>query len=206
MSAIENPKPRLVDARGQPMSVHAEAFAGASWTSSDLRNWAPSQGSPDSDILPELSTLVRRSRDLARNHGVASGAQQTIADNVLGCGLWLAPTPDYVALGRERKWASEWRRTVKAKWRLWAETITCDAGESLTLDGLATQMFNGAWLNGEGLALPLWMPKPSYPAATRLQVIESDRLSNPMWRPNGPYLRGGVEINTDFGRHRLLTA
>jgi len=192
MGAIE--KPRLRGPHAE-LVVGAEAYQGASWSHPDVRNWAPSRGSADGDLLSEWGTLTRRSRDLARNHGVASGAQQTILDNVLGCGLWLAPTPDYIALGKDRQWATTWRKPVKAKWRTWAETRYCDAGESLTLDGLATQMFNGAWLNGDGVALPLWMPTPGYPTATRLQVIEADRLSNPMGRPDAAMLRAGVEIN-----------
>jgi lambda family phage portal protein len=198
MSAVlDGGKPRI---RGplaviERPGVAAEAFHGASSSHPDLRNWWPSQGSADSDILPELGTLVRRSRDLLRNNGVASGAQQTIVDNVLGCGLWLAPTPDYVALKKDRKWASEWRKPVKAKWRLYAETFACDAAESLTGDGLATQFFNGGFANGEGLALPLWMPKPGYKAGTRIQIIEADRLSNPNGRPDSQRLRGGIELN-----------
>jgi lambda family phage portal protein len=190
------PKPRI--RQMGVLQVGAEAYQGASWSHPDLRNWAPSAGSADSDLLPELGTLTRRSRDLTRNHGVAHGAQQTIVDNVLGCGLWLAPTPDYTLLKKDREWATAWRRMVKAKWRAYAETFMCDAGESLTLDGLATQVFNGGWENGDGLALPLWMPQPGYPASTRIQVIEADRLSNPNFGPNTTYLRGGIEVN-DFG-------
>jgi lambda family phage portal protein len=195
IAAREKPRLRGPMADIVPPKVGAEAYAAASWSHPDVRGWAPSQGSADSDLLPELATIVRRSRDLERNHGVAGGARQTVLDNVLGCGLWLAPTPDYTVLGKDRKWASAWRKPVKAKWRLWAETAYCDAGETLTLDGLATVMFNGAWLNGESLALPLWLPTPSYPAATRLQTIEADRLSNPQGRTDGPNLRGGVTIN-----------
>lgn len=178
-----------------PLAVKSEAYQAASGTHPDLRNWWPTQGSADSDLIPELTAIVRRARDLERNHGVAGGARQTILDNVLGCGLWLAPTPNYIALGKDRKWATDWRRGVKSKWRLWAEERYCDAAETLTLDGLATLMFNGAWLNGDGLALPLWMPRTGYPAATTLQVIEADRLSNPNGAADGPKLRGGVAIN-----------
>jgi lambda family phage portal protein len=197
MRELVEGKPHLVGpaAVASPLSVKAEAYTGASWTSSDLRNWAPPQGSADSDFLPERGTLIRRSRDLARNHGVAAGAQQTILDNVLGCGLWLAPTPNYAALGKDVEWAREWSKKTKAKWRLWSETTACDAGESLTLDGQATQIFGGAWVNGEGLALPLWLPRPSHSTATRLQVVEADRLSNPNFSPNTAALREGVEID-----------
>lgn len=195
-------KPRIRQmAEIAPLAVKAEAYQAASGTHPDLRNWWPSQGSADTDLIPELSAIVRRSRDLERNHGVAGGARQTILDNVLGCGLWLAPTPNYTALGKDRQWATAWRKPVKAKWRLWAEENRCDAGETLTLDGLATLMFNGAWVNGEGLALPLWMPRAGYPAATTLQVIEADRLSNPNGQPDRADLRGGVAIN-EFGAPR----
>lgn len=181
-----------------PLRAAAEAYQGASGSHPDLRNWWPSAGSADADLLPEWGPLTRRSRDLDRNHGVASGARQTHLDNVLGCGLWLAPTPDYVKLGLDRKWATEWRKPVKAGWRCWAETPACDAGEARTLDGLAALMFNGAWTNGDGVAIPYWMPRFGYPAATTVQVIESDRLSNPNGRPDSARLRGGVEIN-EFG-------
>lgn len=188
----------------EAMRVHAsnvgpmrggQAFAASSMSHPDLRNWQPWPGSPDSDLLPELPVIRARSRDLARNHGVAGGALQTQLDNVLGCGLWLAPTPDYLLLKKDRAWASEWRRGVKALWRQWAETTWCDAGRSLTLDGQATQMFSGAWLNGDGVALPLWLPELLAPAATRLQVVESDRLSNPYYTMDTAALRGGVEID-----------
>jgi hypothetical protein len=59
-------------------------------------------GSADSDLLSELPTLVSRSRDLTRNHGVAAGAIQTLVDNVIGTGLRLAAIPDYRALGKPR--------------------------------------------------------------------------------------------------------
>lgn len=200
METLTTTKPRIRGPHAvmQPLSVKAEAFAAASSSHPDVRNWWPSSGSADADLLPEQGTMMRRSRDLARNHGVAGGAQQTTLDNVLGCGLWLSPAPNYVALGRDRAWAIEFRKIVRAKWRNYAETTRCDAGESLTLDGLATQCFGGAWINGDGVALPLWMPTPGYPAATRIQVIESDRLSNPNGSPDSATLRGGIKIN-QFG-------
>ena len=55
----------------------------ASVTARELASWKPSMGSADNDLLPELSTIVARSRDLSRNHGVASGAIQTLNDNIV---------------------------------------------------------------------------------------------------------------------------
>lgn len=197
---------RVIESTARLPTVRTEAFSAADRSHPDLRNWTPFAGSPDADIIPERGMMSARSRDLTRNHGVASGALQTQLDNVLGCGLWLAPTPDYTLLGRDRKWASAWRRPVKALWRNWFETTWCDAGESLTGDGLASQVFTGAWLNGDAITLPLWLPRDRYaPLSTRLQVIESDRLGNPdfmldtTWMApadgRGVSRRGGVEVN-----------
>jgi lambda family phage portal protein len=187
--------PRIGATALPPMMRGGQAFNASSQTHPDLYRWQPFAGSPDSDLLPELPMIRARARDLTRNHGVAGGALQTQLDNVLGCGLWLAPMPDYILLGKDRAWASEWRRRVKALWRNYADTTWCDAGKSLTLDGLATQVFSGAWMNGDGLALPLWLPEPFAPAATKLQVIESDRLCNPYFKMDTASLRGGVEID-----------
>jgi lambda family phage portal protein len=174
------------------------AFQASSLIHPDLRNWQPWPGSADSDLLPELPVIRARARDLARNNGLAAGALQTQLDNVLGCGLWLTPNPNYVLLKKPREWVSEWSREVKALWRDYAETTWCDAGRSLTLDGLATQAFAGAWVNGDGIGLPLWMPEMSAPASTRIQVIEADRLSNPYNKMDTADLRGGVKID-EFG-------
>lgn len=187
--------PMRAQASAQPLIGSGEAFQGASLSSSDLRNWMPYPGSADADLLPDLGLLRSRSRDLTRNHGVAHSALQTQLDNVLGCGLWLAPTPDYLLLGRTRQWASEWRKKVKSLWKNYAETTWCDAGQSLTLDGQASQIFSGTWQNGDGVALPLWLPMEGAPASTRIQIIESDRLCNPNFMYDTATLRGGIKID-----------
>lgn len=54
----------------------------ASQTLREIASWLPGRGSADSDLLPELDTIVARSRDLTRNHGIAAGAMQTLSDNI----------------------------------------------------------------------------------------------------------------------------
>ncbi len=98
---------------GQADTAHRTA----SRMTRELASWLPAAGSADSDLNPELSTLVSRSRDLVRNHGVTSGAFQTLIDNVVGTGLRLAAQPDYRTLGRDKTWADAWARQVEALWR-----------------------------------------------------------------------------------------
>ena len=173
------------------------AHRGASLNASEIASWHPFAGSADSDLLPELGTLVSRSRDLVRNHGVASGAIQTLTDNIVGTGLRLAARPDYIALGKTKEWADDWARHVEAHFRTWAESTSCDAANSLTFSGLMIQVFRSALLNGEALALPLWLPDKHDTSgfATTLQLIEPDRLSNPNGEQDSDRLRSGIEIN-----------
>ncbi len=173
---------------------------GASLTSRELGSWQPAQGSADADLLPDLPVLMARSRDLFRNHGIAAGANQTLVDNVVGTGPRLSSTPDYLALGKSKDWAEEWsNRVERLVWRPWANTTACDAAYSLTFGGMTQQVFRSALQNGEALALPLWIPDARSTFGTRIQVIESDRLGNPLGRVDTKHLRSGIEID-DYGR------
>ena len=184
---------KIVGLDGNPL---ATAHRGASHTSRELASWQPLAGSPDSDLIDELSTLVSRSRDLTRNHGVAAGAVQTLVDNVVGTGLRLSAVPDYRALGKDKSWAEAWSRKTEALWRSWADTTECDAGQSLTFNGLTTQVFRSGLINGEALAIPLWLPKKHYRSfSTVIQLVEPDRLANPHGTTGSKNIRGGIEVD-----------
>lgn len=194
----------LLGANGQPLTpprlrTSAEAFVAGSRSHPDLRRWDPVAGSADADLNPELGVIRSRSRDLGRNHGVADGARQTLHDNVVGSGLRLSAKPNWKILGKDRKWAEEWSNQVEAWWKTWWDGIGVDAAECRTGDGLTSQVWNSAFLNGEGLALPLWLPERGRRFSTCLQVIEPDRLSNPNGEPDSETLRNGIEIDA-YGR------
>ena len=185
---------QILGPNGQPVAQDA-AHRGASLSARELSSWLPSLGSADTDLLGELPTLVARSRDLVRNNGVASGAIQTLVDNVVGTGLRLSAMPDYKALGRDKEWADEWSRKTEALWRSWAETTDCDAAQGLTFAGLTAQIFRSGLINGEALALPLWIKERTGRFATAIQMVETDRLSNPTGKPDNKSLRGGIEVD-----------
>ena len=165
----------------------------ASQTLREIASWLPGRGSADSDLLPELDTIVARSRDLTRNHGIAAGAMQTLSDNIVGTGFRLSAKPDYKALGKTKEWEEEWQAHVEGLWRSWSETFDCDAARSLNFHGLTTQVFKSCLINGEALALPLWLK--DRPFSTAIQLVEPDRLSNPNNQTDSKTLRGGIEID-----------
>ena len=192
---------QLLDSSGQPlkaaprMRVSDTAHRAASLRTRELASWMPLLGSADSDLLSELPTLVSRSRDLTRNHGVASGAIQTLVDNVIGTGLRLAAIPDYRALGKTKEWADEWARQVETEWRSWAESTECDATNALTFAGMTALVFRSSIVNGEAIALPLWLEERGTRYATTMQLVEADRLSNPAGRQDSKTMRSGIEID-----------
>jgi lambda family phage portal protein len=160
-----------------------------------MAGWDPLAGSADADLLPELQTLLSRSRDLSRNDGHAAGAMQTYRDNIVGSVLRVVPTPDYRLLGWEPKKAHDWARDTAARFRTYAESTECDAGRSLTLIGLTWQAMTGAFGNGDALALPMWLPRADSTWSSRLMMIEADRLHTPpelQWRSD---IRGGIKFD-----------
>ena len=176
------------------------SHSGASLIRKQLSNWLPSPLPADLDLLPDLPTLVGRARDLDRNNGVAAGALQTLQDNVAGTGLRLAASPDYRSLGRDIDWAEQWSRDVESLWKTYAESTAIDIAGQLNFAGMTQLIFRSALENGDALALVMWQDRGmESPFRTCFQLVESDRLSNPYFKPPSLNLIGGIEKD-NFGR------
>ena len=185
-----------------PYDFQMAAHNGAATDDPTLSSWTPVIGSPDADLLPELDTLVARSRDMARNNGLASGLIQTLRDNIVGSIMRLSANPNWRALGRDQAWQHEWMHQVESQFQTWADSTECDAARSLNLIGLTLQALGGAMLNGDAVAIPLWLNRPGDRWRSKLMLIEADRLSTPYGQERNPNIRGGVEID----RHGMPVA
>lgn len=171
------------------------AYVAGSHDHPDMRRWYPSSGSADADLLPEIGTIRSRARDLARNHGVAEGAVQTLTDNIVGSGFRLKSRPNWRALGWTDQRAEEWSNEVEARWSVWADSVWCDAAETLNFAGLTALVFRNGLVSGDAVAIPLWLDRPFAPDKTAIQIVDSDRLSNPNGANDRRNLRGGIEID-----------
>lgn len=189
-------RPQLIDTSGRPLRMDT-AHAGASLMSEELQTWQPPYQSADADLLPEWETLVSRTRDMIRNHGLTSGAVQTHLDNIVGPKLRLVAKPDYRELGLSVEWAREWSRSVESKFRQWADDIDrfCDAGRRLSLTGMVTQGYRSFMNSGEILATAEWLPERPTKYATAIQMVDPDLLSNPDYLQDTDRLRRGVQID-----------
>lgn len=170
------------------------AHKGASTTDRELGAWRVTRESADAELLPDLDNLVARSRDIERNNGLAESGFTTIHDNVLGSGLRLSPRPNYLALGWEKERADEWSAIVRELWDAYYWTTKCDAADEWTGDQLTAIQLRSYMANGEALALPLWLPERGDGFATKIHLVESDRLCNPAFAPDSDTLRGGIRL------------
>ena len=174
------------------------ANVAASYQDAKIGAWIPSPGSADADLLQEQRIIYSRARDLVRNNPIGAGATQTFADNVIGSQLRLSSQPKYRLLGWEKSQASEWANQTEDQFESWANTTECDAARTQTLMDLSIQALKSALVNGDALALVMWLPRKEAQWSTRLQMVEADRLATPPHLINSKYLRGGVEID-DYG-------
>lgn len=168
-----------------------------------LKNWTPFLGGPNSDTLPDLIALRARSADLERNAPIAAGVLNTNVTSTVGTGLRPQSTIDAEFLGLTDDQADAFERDAERVWALWAETTQCDLAGRLdfyALQGLALRSTLG---RGDVFAIRRFVQRPGDVLATRVQLIEADRVSNPNNGVDTDRLMGGIEIDAD-GRQTVV--
>lgn len=155
----------------------------------------PVAGSADADLLNDLPMMVSRSRDLARNNGIAASGIQTLKDNIIGSVLKLSSKPHYRMLGIDRDQAEELGNAIEAQFEPWANTTDCDAARTNTLLGLTLQALGSVMMNGEALAIPVWADRPGSNWRTRIHMVEPDRLATPPGMDHRTDIRGGIRVD-----------
>lgn len=212
-------RPALIDQYGNALASPRQkiramfgagggAYDGADPTMQETRDWLARLASPSAEVHQDRDTLVARARDLVRNDGWASGAVQHILDATVGADLRLMAQPDWRALAAwtgnkafDATWASEFRRAAEIAWRRFAYDpgYWCDAERRFTIPDLFRLAFRQWIVTGEVLAMLPWMAsRRGYGRAryaTTLQILDADRLTNPMQGTDTATLRAGVEID-----------
>lgn len=204
----------ILDASGRPMRASASlasyggalsAYTAASLTDPSIAAWLPRLESADSANSLERERISSRVHDLVRNDGWASSGVQKLVDSAIGGGWRLSSKPDWFLLGQDRDWAKEFRDRVQSLWAMHANDPRhyIDYERRLDFAGLIALKFRHVCIDGETLSVMRWRERGGM-FATCEQVIDPDRLSNPNWRSDTEFLRGGVELDSDgapFGYH-----
>lgn len=195
--------PVLFDASGRPVRaarrvrIHASGYTGARTDRPQTQNWRPGLGSATTDTAPDLPTLRARSRDLERNAPFARGALNTNVINVVGTGLRVLPHVDRELLGLSEEEADAWERQAQRLFNAWAESEECDITREQDFSGLTSLALLSTLLSGDVLQVRRFKRRPGDLFATKVQLVEADRVSNPRWAPNTDKLVEGVELDGD---------
>jgi lambda family phage portal protein len=172
------------------------AHKGADTADRALADWTGTGGSADADLLGEMDVLRERGKDIARNSGIAAGILGTYKDNIVGTGPRLSSRANYGRLGRSIEWQKQFAEQVDHGFGEWFDSKDMDVGRrwagakqtELVVTSLVTQ--------GETFALLHWdEPTPARKWRTRVQLIESARVSTPKGTRDSETMRGGVELD-----------
>lgn len=169
-----------------------------------LQEYNPLARSATSDIHPGLDKMRARSRDQVHNNPIASGAVATMVTSTVGAGLTVQPSVNQELLGLTDEQADAWEREAANVWEMWAESTECDIESECTFGQIQSILFRAMLESGDILRLRrfLWdaergVPRRGDAFATKIQLVEADRISNPNWTVDGPQIQGGVEIDAE---------
>jgi len=163
--------------------------AGSKW-------WNPFARSARRDVLPHLSTQRAASRELYSTNAIAAGAINTDVERVVGTGLALVATPHRGVLGWTEEQAQEWKAKTQAEFSLWADTTACDHYGEQTFYELQQLVKRSAKVSGDCFTLmPAADRTRMQPYGLRLQVLEADRIGNPLGTLDKDDVAGGIRFS-----------
>jgi len=197
-------KTSVLDASGKPWMPNAaqsaglfqqamEAFQGASHTSFTGQSWFSYLTSSDAELSPERMTLVSRSRDLNKNNSLASGAYGTLCDNVVGTGLTATPSVNAAILGLDEDETKQANAAIRNEWELFANSVESDIQRRQCFEEKQQVVYQNVNVDGDLLvSLPI-LRRPGSPFLTKIQVLETERVTNPNSQPDSYRMVQGVE-------------
>ncbi|WP_295163407.1 phage portal protein [Selenomonas sp. F0473] len=177
---------------------------GASETSSILKAWHPLKLSSKSDIDRHLHTLRNRAADEAINTPIGAAAITSSATHAVGTGLTLFPRPKFKQLGISADEARVWIRRTMAEFGMWADSKQCDIYRRNNFYDLQYIAYISYLIDGDAFALfRRKAPDALMPYSLRLQLLEANRISNPL--SSGLAVPFNVEMHAPTAGHRIVS-
>ena len=163
-------------------------------------HWHPRGGSANSDLLREHATLRARSRDLVRNHPIASGAIESICANEVRSGMRPRSNIDHELAGIGEEAAEKLEAVLNRGYRLWSPHA--DVGGRFSFGRSQDLLKRSQLTNGDVLVVRRAKRRRQSPFVLALDLVESDRLSTPRALQRGESVRdkeilNGVELDAD---------
>lgn len=190
------PKVALRNYQARLAMASIGGYAGASKSRAALSNWNTKAGSAEADISPDLPDLRARTRDLGRNNAIASGAVGQTTTNVIGTGLSMEPVPNAEYLGLTDEQVRDWVANTKVEWNLFANSKDCDIQRQQNFYQQQDLVFRSRMESGDVFVITPRKPRGNLYDLC-LQVVESDRVSNPNRTVNTDQLIDGIQVDED---------
>lgn len=168
--------------KSPPVQNSGYSSGGASLTKKTLKTFLPTHYSAKEDIDRNLRTLRDRAHDLVINSPMGAAAVNSQVTNVIGAGLKVFPRIKSGVLGVTPEYAREWSRHTKQEFELWANSaLGCDYLRRNNFYELQNISFSSYLTDGDNFCLfRRREPTIDNPYSLRLQLIESQRVSNPV--------------------------
>lgn len=183
--------------RSTSTAMPTGAHKGADLNDRSLSDWTGTAGSADADLLGEIDILRSRGQDIARNSGIAAGILGTYKDNIVGTGPRLSSRANYGHLGRSIEWQKALAEQIDHKFSEWFNSRDMDVGRRWSGGKQTELVVSSLVTQGEAFGLLYWDdPTPTRKWRTRLQLIESARVSTPGQMRDSDTMRGGIELDS----------
>lgn len=192
-SLVHGPQMAAID---MPLPART-SYDAAARVDRQIAGWLPPLQSADLDMLPDKELIDSRARDLARNDAYVQGGSIVHKDSIVGSFYVLNAKPDWQVLGMTEEWAEAFQKEVEAKFTLWAESPRkeVDASRMNDFTGLIRLAVGVYCMAGEALATVEWPKQKGREFNTAIQMIDTDRLSNPDSALYDQKIRGGIKMD-----------
>lgn len=160
--------------------------------------WEVSMGSPDADTLPYVDPLRWQARDLDRNNPLASGALDTIVDNVVATGLRPQSRIDFKLLGISEEEARTFQSDAERYFYLWAESRNSDVTRHGNFWEYQALTLLNEMLSGDVFTIRRYKERKDSIFGICLQMVEADQCQSPPGK-DAPEsnVHKGVEVDAD---------
>lgn len=197
---------RVLPGAGSEFAIAGDAYEGASRISTELGSYQPTTRSADQDLIPNKRLADARARDLGRNDPYIRGGINLRKDNIVGAQLLLSAEPNSLRLlGKEdSKWEEEFQEEAEEKFTAYVESPRnyIDASGQNTLTQMVRMAVEQHTVHGEVLATAEWLRGSRRPYHTAIQMVDTDRLRNPLERIGDPDVVMGVELGRVWNEPR----
>ncbi len=188
-------------------TVQGDLAMGGAYDAADrfdkqLQGWQPALRSADADLIPDKPVLDARARDMFRNDAYVQSGAATHKDSIVGSMYVLSAKPMGKVLGMDEAWEEEFQEEVESLFTLWAESPSKwpDAAGQNDFTQIIRLAVGCYTYTGEVLATAEWLRDTTRDFSTTIQLVDTDRLCQPMEQMNNPLVRGGIKHDRR-GRH-----